>query len=47
MYVEATRLGFKYFTYILDFESRPGRNNIRKEKVIIEWEEKHTQILQN
>lgn len=44
MYVEATRLGFKYFTYILDFESRPGRE-IPKDKKVIYWEEKHTKIL--
>lgn len=45
MYVEATRLGFKYFTYILDFESRPGRILDKKNKKTIEWEEKHTKIL--
>ena len=45
MYVEATRLGFKYFTYLLDFESRPGRI-IPKNKTVIYWEEKYTQILE-
>ena len=45
MYVEATRLGFKYFTYLLDFESRPGRI-IPKDKKIIYWEEKYTKILE-
>ena len=43
MYVEATRLGFKYFTYILDFESRPGREIDGKKT--IPWENKHTEIL--
>lgn len=45
MYVEATRLGFKYFTYLLDFESRPERI-IPKDKKSIYWEEKYTKILQ-
>lgn len=45
IYVEATRLGFKYFTYLLDFESRPGRI-IPKNKTVIYWEEKYTQILE-
>lgn len=45
MYCEADRLGFKYFTFVLDFESRPGRT-IPKDKTLIYWEEKHTKILQ-
>lgn len=42
-YLEAERLGFRYFTFILDFESRPDRN-LNKDTII--WEEKHTNILQ-
>lgn len=45
MYCEADRLGFKYFTCILDFESRPGRDDIKKDKKLIYWEDKHTEIL--
>ena len=45
MYLEADKLGFKYFSFILDFESRPNRK-IPKEKTIIYWEEKYSKILE-
>lgn len=44
MYLEAVNLGFKYFTYIIDFESRPGRT-IPKDKQMVYWTEEHTEIL--
>ena len=45
MYCEADRLGCKYFTFVLDFESRPERI-IPKDKKMMYWEDKHTEILQ-
>lgn len=45
MYIDATHLGFKYFSFILDFESRPDRI-IDKNKELIYWNENHTKILQ-
>lgn len=45
IYIEATKLGFKYFTYILDFESRPDRT-IPKDKKMLYWSDKATQELQ-
>lgn len=44
MYLEASSLGFKYFTYILDFESRPGRELSKKNNII--WDDKYTSILE-
>ena len=41
IYQDADRLGFKYFTYIIDFGHRKINN-----KDYQKWEEKHTQILQ-
>ena len=45
MYLEAAKLGFKYFTFVIDFESRPERI-IPKDKKVIYWEEKYTSILE-
>lgn len=41
-YLEAERLGFKYFTFVLDFECRPDKPIDGK----LTWKEEHTQILQ-
>ncbi|MGN1326577.1 MAG: hypothetical protein ACI4VQ_00600 [Clostridia bacterium] len=40
-YLTAEQLGFRYFTFILDFESRPS-NTIKG----IKWSEKYTKILE-
>lgn len=40
-YLTAEQLGFRYFTFILDFESRPS-NTIKG----IQWSEKYTKILE-
>ena len=40
-YLEAERLGFRYFTFVLDFESRPDRK-LNKDTIV--WEEKHRQF---
>ena len=44
MYLNATDLGFKYFTFILDFESRPNRK-IPKNKELVYWNDNYTTIL--
>lgn len=44
-YLEAERYGFKYFTFILDFESRPIKE-LRKDKKQIFWTKETEQILQ-
>lgn len=44
-YLEAERCGFKYFTFILDFESRPAKE-LRKNKKQIFWTKETEQILQ-
>jgi sulfatase maturation enzyme AslB (radical SAM superfamily) len=40
-WLEADKLGFKFFTFVLDFESRPERDLPNKKK----WSDKDTQIL--
>lgn len=44
-YLEAEKLGFKYFTFVIDFETRPEKE-VRKDKKIIKWNNEHTEKLQ-
>ena len=44
MYLNAADLGFKYFSFILDFESRPDRE-IPKDKELVYWNDNYTAIL--
>lgn len=43
MYLLAEQLGFRYFTFILDFESRPDAPV--KKDFVIEWSDKYTEKL--
>ena len=45
MYRDAAELGFKFFSFILDFESRPERI-LDKNKELIYWNDNYTEILQ-
>jgi hypothetical protein len=44
-YLEAEKLGFKFFSCVLDFEAKPNKKIFKNKKTII-WDETHTEQLQ-